>query len=334
MNCDESIERLPWALNGTLEEGEHDEVRRHLATCPQCRAALDDTREAWTIFDQHLPGETLVALAYGEAPQGTDAALAERHLDSCPQCAADLELARLSRRLEEDDKVALFPGKRAPKAEVTREGSRTWRAAALAASFASLVAASGWFFELQHAGDLTEQLAQKPAAVQESRPAASAPAPAGPSHPDVSAQQLAALQQQVETLTRQYKEAQGAIEQAGTQVAELRRAALEPEINTLTAVGPDIVRDTAPSKEIPLPVDGPALLTLPADSRGAVRTVELVDGGGQVLWTRAGLRGDKDLEYKITFHAGFLKPGRYTLRLYETTGGPRVLRESYPLKAE
>ena len=68
MNCDDAIEFLPWLLNGSLEAGEHDEVRAHLADCERCRAALNDTREAWTVFSQHLPGEALVALAYGEAP--------------------------------------------------------------------------------------------------------------------------------------------------------------------------------------------------------------------------------------------------------------------------
>src|SRR5690242_2639193 len=107
MNCDDAIEFLPWLLNGSLEAGERDEVRRHLATCERCRAALTDTRDAWGIFSQHLPSEALVALAYGETPAGIDPVLAERHLASCPQCAAELELARTSRRLEEDDRIAV-----------------------------------------------------------------------------------------------------------------------------------------------------------------------------------------------------------------------------------
>src|SRR3954453_20110615 len=135
MNCDESIERLPWFLNGTLEGGEHDEVRRHLETCERCRTALNDTREAWAIFGQHLPSEALVALAYGEPPAGIDPDLAERHLASCPQCAAELELARTSRHLEDDDRIAVFPGARTLKTTGGRDGgTRTWRTAALAAS--------------------------------------------------------------------------------------------------------------------------------------------------------------------------------------------------------
>src|SRR5436305_7099629 len=141
MNCDEAIEYLPWLLNGSLEAGESGEVRRHLAACEHCRAALNDTREAWTIFSQHLPSEA-VALAYGETPAGIDPALAERHLAACPECAAELELARMSRRLEEDDRIATFPAR--PSRDTGRE-YRTWRGAALAAGLAGLVALSGWF---------------------------------------------------------------------------------------------------------------------------------------------------------------------------------------------
>jgi hypothetical protein len=155
MNCDDAIELLPWLLNGTLESAERDEVRRHLATCERCRAALDETRQAWTTFDQHLPAEALISLAYGEPPAGVDAAVAERHLASCPQCAAELELARMSRRLEEDEKIALFPAAlplnpaAAPKVD-----SLPWRAAAIAAGLTAIVASGGWFHELRQASSL------------------------------------------------------------------------------------------------------------------------------------------------------------------------------------
>lgn len=143
MICDQAIERLPWLLNGSLEAAEREEVQGHLTTCAACREALAETREAWKIFGQHLPSETLVAMAYGEPPEGIDSALAERHLASCPECAAELELARMSRRLEEDDRIATFPA-RAPRVATTGS-SRAWRNAALAAGLAGLVAFGGWF---------------------------------------------------------------------------------------------------------------------------------------------------------------------------------------------
>lgn len=168
MTCEQAIEILPWYLNGTLEAREREEVRHHLATCEACRQALTETREAWRIFDQHLPSEVLVALAWGKTPTGIDPALAERHLAGCPQCAADLELARTSRHLEEDDRIALFPGKLATAAPRETRGdgeSRTWRRAALAASLAAVIGISGWIYSAQVAGPGTEvppQIAQTP----------------------------------------------------------------------------------------------------------------------------------------------------------------------------
>ncbi len=150
MNCDQAIEFLPWLLNDTLDAGEREEVGRHLETCTRCREALAETREAWRIVAQHLPTEILVALAYGESATDVDPALVERHLASCPQCAAELEMATLSRRLEEEDKIAVFPGK--PRRQPQGTGSyRSWRATALAASLAGLIAVSGWVHSARQA---------------------------------------------------------------------------------------------------------------------------------------------------------------------------------------
>jgi hypothetical protein len=165
MTCDQAIELLPWYLNGTLEATERDEVRHHLATCEACRQALAETREAWQIFDQHLPSEALVALAWGEPPAGIDSTLAERHLAGCPQCATALELARTSRHLEEDDRIALFPAKPAvaPALETRGEGEpRTWRRAALAASLAAVVGLSGWIYSVRQAPGGTDFAANTP----------------------------------------------------------------------------------------------------------------------------------------------------------------------------
>jgi hypothetical protein len=161
MICDQAIERLPWLLNGSLEAAEREEVQGHLTTCAACREALAETREAWRIFGQHLPPETLVAMAYGETPAGLDSALAERHLASCPECAAELELARMSRRLEEDERIATFPVK---TRQETGKEYHAWRGAALAAGLAGLVAFSGWFQAAQRSR-LVPELQRKQAEI-------------------------------------------------------------------------------------------------------------------------------------------------------------------------
>lgn len=338
MNCDQAIEFLPWLLNGTLEAGERDEVRRHLAGCERCRAALNDTREAWTTFDQHLPSDSLVALAYGEAPSGVDPAVAERHLASCPQCAAELELARMSRRLEEDDKLAVFPGPRpVDKAEERDRGYRSWRNAALAAGLTGLVAASGWIYEFQQAGSLATQLARKPA-VQESRPPVLAPAP----NPGNSA--LDEKVAQIETEFKAYKEkADQQIQQANQKVAEVQQKEKDltgPQLNVWSgSTNPaDVLRGSngAETEEKVVPANKFSVLSLGTESEGtAVREIEIRDAGGKVVWSQPGLRSEaKSQQYGVLFPPGFLKPGRYAVQLYETVNGRRVPRESYKIRVE
>jgi anti-sigma factor RsiW len=175
MNCDDAIERLPWLLNGTLEEEEHRQVMDHLASCERCRSALAGSRDAWRIYTAHIPTEDLVAHAWGE-PTATAPELLADHLEGCPQCSAELEMVRTSRQLEEDDRVALFSPRRpaAPDASPVRTAGSAgkWRAAALAASLAGLVAIGGWF---ENAGRL--HTAQERLAARE-RETVAAPAPA------------------------------------------------------------------------------------------------------------------------------------------------------------
>src|ERR1700681_5024234 len=87
---------------------------------------------------QHIPAQDMVALAWGDPPAGIDAVAAEAHLASCAECAAELEMATMSRRLEGEDNIALFP-KAKPRPGMGA-APRSWRAAAIAAG---LVAGGG-----------------------------------------------------------------------------------------------------------------------------------------------------------------------------------------------
>ncbi|HSN87276.1 MAG TPA: hypothetical protein VL025_10990, partial [Thermoanaerobaculia bacterium] len=74
-----------------------------------------------------------------------------------------------SRRLEEDDRIAVFPTRRAQE---ERREPRSWRAAALAAGLTGLMAAGGWFQSSREVRRLNDELAQ-----------AERPAPSAPSTP-------------------------------------------------------------------------------------------------------------------------------------------------------
>lgn len=331
MNCDLAMELLPWLLNGTLEAGERDEVRRHLATCESCRAALNDTREAWTIFARHLPSDALVALAYGEAPAGVDPDVAERHLASCPECAAELELARTSRRLEEDDRIAVFPGPR-PQTVKGAGVDRTWRAAALAAGLTGIVALGGWFHEFRTADDLADRLARAPKAEQ-SRPAPAPPAAANGSQAE------AQLRSQLQASREKQDELAKSLEAASGQLASIEQKAdtlLKPQVNVWSdsvSGSADVVRGTEAGEQV-LPGSRLAVPILGADSTKAVRDVEILDERGSVLWSGSGLRSTDGQEYKLAIPPGFLKAGHYTIQLYASENGKRVKRESYRIRVE
>lgn len=331
MNCDQAIELLPWLLNGTLEAGERAEVRRHLETCEPCRQALNDTREAWRIFDQHLPTQALVSLAYGERPAGIDPALAESHLASCPQCAAELELARTSHGLEEEDKVVVFPGSRSRRE--AGSVSRGWRAAALAAGLAGLVAGAGWF---QTARQFDSMAAQRPVPAEESRPAAPIP-PAGGG--DASRQRIAELEGKVQEFERTQAQLQEQLQQAAGQIAQIEqqpRGLMEPQINAwsdLVGAG-DVVRGGSSEEVAVIPANRPATPVLEATGENTPREIEIQDASGKTVWTASGLRRSPQDDYKVSIPAGFLKPGRYTIQLYSREGSKRVPRETYNIRVE
>lgn len=338
MTCDEAIQLLPWLLNGTLEEGESQEVRRHLEICESCREALAGTWEARMIFGQHLPSETLVALAYGEPPAGIDSALAERHLASCPECAAELELARTSRHLEEDVRIAVFPGAKSRPASGT--GYKTWRAAALAASVAGLLVAGGWFQSSQEVRRLSTEVAEKPTP---------APAPAERPNPDApvyrggdpNEEQVAKLKTELNQALQAQEELEKRMEEAATQLAELERAprGLEvPQLNTWNGElsRGDVVRG-AEEDEIVIPAGVPATPILPAEKEetSPTRDIEILDAAGKIVWRGSGLRRNSDTpDYTFSLPATFLKPGRYTIQLYSTEGGKRTPREKYKIRVQ
>jgi len=183
MDCEQAIERLPWLLNRTLTPEERREVEAHLGDCEPCRTALADTRAAWEIFAQHIPTADLVAYAADTAePTGIGRETLERHLASCPECAAELEMARSSRALAENDAVSILSAP--PAARPAGTGLRLWRSSALAASLVGLVAIGGWVASAQRAEDLAGRLHAveangHPAAVAPSRGEPAAPSAAG-----------------------------------------------------------------------------------------------------------------------------------------------------------
>ncbi len=323
MNCETAIELLPWYLNGTLDESERREVREHLAGCEACRKALEDTRLAWTIYDQHIPSEALVALAWGESPEGYDPDVLERHLRSCPECAAELELVRTSRRLEEDDGVALFAR---PAAKLTPPARAPWRSAAMAAGLAGVVAASGWIWTAGQARDLERQLAESRAT-----PATPAPAPSSAPQEDVAARErLAEMSAQVETLRRQTDEMRDQLTKIAAAGPSEPTARVNVWVGDLQPTG-DVVRGgPGEVEEMPAGLAAVAMLRPLHKENHKNHRIEVVDAAGKVVWKGEELHRSVDEDFTVLLPA--LKPGSYTIRLSAMEGPKRVELESYAFR--
>lgn len=335
-NCDDMRGMLPWLLNGTLEGDERRRVIQHLSACEACRRELADTRLAAEIFDQHLPAAAILALAWDETPQGLDPESLEEHLASCPRCAAELELARMSRRLEEEDKIVPLARRRtAPPAPAT--AWRGWKAAALAAGLAGVVAFSGWFATAGRVRTLEEQATGRPAA----------PAPAAAPDESARVRQLAAeleergrkiqqLEGQVGQMERQATELSGRLDQ----LAQAGPATPAPQINawagTLLPSG-DVVRggEAGGANEIPGKTYATLLLTPTHMETHREHAVEIVDATGKVAWTASGLTRNADTDsYHLTLPPGTLRPGTYTIRVFGLADGRREPVESYSIRVK
>ncbi len=351
MNCERATELLPWYLNNTLDATESREVREHLASCEGCRKALDDTRRAWTIFDQHIPSEALVALAWGEEPEGYLPGspgfreTLEAHLQSCPECAAELELVRMSRRLEEDDRIAVFSKPaQAPEKQLRQARPQgNWRAAALAAGLTCIVAGGGWIWSAGQAEDMRSRLASVSAAPEPTAagttgapapvPPSAPPAPPSPSGAGSESDRLASLAAEIDRLRQSEADMRRQTTEMQDQLSRIV-AGPTPQVNLAIAdLRPtaDVVRGgTAEPTILPAGTVSAAILQPAHAETHKDHRIEAVDAAGKVVWSAEGLRRSAQGDFPVLLPA--LKPGAYTLRIAAQEAGKRVELETYEVQ--
>jgi hypothetical protein len=230
-----------------------------------------------------------------------------------------LELAKMSRRLEEDDNVVVFPAPR-PEKETSR-AYRGWRAAAIAASLAGLIAAGGWFqTRRQPVQTVVSPGDREPVLTQpQTRP------DQGPAEGE-----LAALRQRVKELSDYAEGLKGQVDEAQEQIAQ---HAAQPDLTASPwlsgVVSPtDVLRNEGGAEEI---VDVPAKASLailplrasrPETGAHEKHEVVVLRESGKPATTKP-VQFDRNGWYLLTLTGGELKPGAYTLQVYGTTDGKR-----------
>ncbi len=143
------MELLPWRANGSLSEGERQDLDEHLSRCPACREELEQTRLAAQIYGAHPTADELYDLA-GEALAPSKKELIERHVAACSTCAEEVAMIR--------DSQALLAGD--DERERRRAGSvvqgpwalKSWVPVAMAAAVALAVLGPVWIWMASRSG--------------------------------------------------------------------------------------------------------------------------------------------------------------------------------------
>lgn len=290
MDCEETSQRLPFLLNGSLEPAERDAVRVHLRECEACRGDLKAARGVAEVFGAHLPTSVLVDLAFGAEPAGFDSALVRAHLDSCAACASDLALLRESRALEAE----------APnRATALAARSRSWRPVGLAAALVTAFGAGVVSRAVRDEGRLGASESER--SRLESR--------------------VGDLESEVRRLGGERERLAGEIDRleaprTNVAVAELLPAGRRQR----SAAGgprPDEVRLTSGTDLV--------VLLLGASSRG-VAEAEIRDARGAVVWKGGGLVPGALGSYSVAVPLARFSEGDHSILLRSGSGAPEEFR--------
>lgn len=342
IDCPHVINVLPWFLTGTLTSQEHRQVEDHLRSCEGCRSELRETREAATLFDQHVPVEVLLDLAQGRQDLSLPVAVLDEHLAHCDHCREELDLLRQGYQSpgEEDGNGedagrngVRRPGFPAPVVAMPRRPSPLhspwWQRVAVAASVAWVVCLGGWIVTLQSEDrerhTLAESLEGRIQALDEEN------------------RRLRGSDRMREEENQRLRQ-EGERLQEALQTARNESQVLETRIGVLAAPRPVAIRDLYPrgavvrggeDEGVRLADDGaPLTFILNTELGQEHRTVrvELVNPRGDRVWQLDSLAlHPTDYYYALYVPAGDLPPGSYVLHLYSQGTEPA---ESYDFEIQ
>ena len=348
MDCERVAELLPWLMNGTLESSEQRLVREHLMRCQGCQRELAQSSFAWSVYQQHVPTQALVNIAYDRPIIAAERNLFERHVEACPDCAEQLEMVRESRRLEaqEEKEEAAQVVPLASKRVAWWQRAHAWQYGALAASLLIVIAVGGWLLSWQQARSLRADSAEAEKVLRERL------ADLERENERLRQTEARLNQQQdqsngeIAQLRAQIEEAQARIRHQKEQTdRELARAkgrgtgAHAPQVNILALdiypVGLTQRAERATSNEIAIPRNVKAvtlILNSQAPPNYRSHDIEIVNPRGKVVWSASGLVRNSTSDYTISVPADYFAPGSYTINVFGEAAGQRTKVESYQIK--
>lgn len=336
------MERLPWYLNGTLDEAETAEIEALLAASAESRAEWAETQAAARIYGHRLPSEVLVGYAFdGEHPD-VPSELIERYLAVSPVADAELQLVRDSKAdLEKESAPADAPQLRPFRPPVAPEPTRGWQRMALAASLAGVaaLALAGWqWFEVQNRENqlatVEQQLRDALAAEQ---------APAGD---EVLRERLEALEEANQQLAAGKSDL---VDQVAMQDEQIER--LDGQLAEFSTPLMNIpVMDVFPGDRVLRGDETPAdrrvivprqtrtvtlILNSAIESDQAVTGMQIMASDGTRVW-RSAEKPERDEHgtFTVAIPVQSLDSGIYTLQLVNTAGGQTRVVETYQVEIQ
>lgn len=301
MECERAAELLPWLRSGTLDVGERDEVRTHLASCSRCRSDFSEAGFAVTVHTEHLPAETIVDYAFDRL--GPEREFAGRHLSVCPDCAELLELARESRSLELGDPDVVIP--------LPNRGLR-WFDAVLAACLALSLGFGAWFYMkwqedralVASAAAREHDIAEQLASLEQER-----------ARDEAALSRVGELESEIERL----RNLEAPPVRPTPTPAHVRPA---PELNVPTydlTPSEQVERSEAEMNDIELPANARSCVFILGSQSGPVDSplsLRVADERGRIIWRGRGLRRHTTNDYTVAIPTSLLTPGRYTLTIF------------------
>jgi len=341
-------ERLPWYLNGSLDEAESAEVKALLAESAENRAEWAETRAAAKIYGHRLPSEVLVAYAFdGEHPD-IPTELIERYLAVSPVGNEELRLVRDSRAdLERDTENRETKSSETPTfqpqvaVEPTARPDAGWRRMALAASLIGVTALglAGWqWFAVQNSENQLATVEQqlRDALASEKTPIGDDALIQRIESLEEANQQLAAgksdLVDQVELQSER-------IQQLDGQVAEFSAPLLNiPVVDVFP--GDMVLRgdETPADRRVIVPRETRTvtlILNSAIESDQAVTGMQILAADGSRVWRSAGQpERDDHGTFTVAIPVQTLDSGIYTLQLVESSDGQTQVVETYQVEIQ